>query len=120
MPNVGLDKLLDFGVVTLGAAGTQYFPNVLNLKDTTVNRMEVEFRSAEPLAGGTGIQFIIQDSPDGSTFTTKVSGAVLDALDGVYRMAVEIADPFLRIGVTGTGTFTAGMINAQLNTYTGK
>ena len=112
--------MLDFGSVTLGAAGTGYFPNILNLKDTTVNRMEVEFRIAVPPAGGTRFQFIIQDSADGSTFETKVTGANLTGIDGVYRLAVEISNPFLRVGVIGTGTFTTGTINAQLNTYTGK
>jgi hypothetical protein len=122
MPNFTYDQLHDFGNAAL--ASDTAFPNVLNLGDTSVERMIVEIRVTTPAAGGTSATFAIQGAPTpAGTFETLVSGpaVTLANLKGMFQLPVPpTKHKALKVIITKAGTFTAGVISAQLNTYVGK
>ena len=122
MANFAYDKLHDFGNAAL--ASDTAFPNVLDLKDTSVERMAVDVRVTAAAAGGTSVAIVIQGAatPAG-TFETIVTGKVipLASLKGLYQLTIPpTAHRALKVTITKVGTFTAGTLNAQLNTYIGK
>lgn len=123
MGNVSYDASLDFGSAAL--ASDAKLPNVLDLGETGAGRMTVDL-FAQGLAGGTVVAVTVQGTNDVSgtpvwtdvgknTFTT----AVLNA--GMGSVAIS-PNPYryLQVALTKTGTFTAGTVKGQLNTYVGK
>jgi hypothetical protein len=122
MANFLYDKLHDFGNAAL--ASDTAFPNVLDLKDTSVERMTVDVRVLTAGAGGTSVTIGIQGAPNPSgTFETIVTGKVITLanLKGLYQLTIPpTPHKALKVTITKAGTFTAGVLNAQLNTYIGK
>ncbi|MDR2746742.1 MAG: hypothetical protein LBB77_04775 [Treponema sp.] len=122
MANVIYDKKHDFGTVSSPATGA--FPNILNLGETDAERMTVDIHS-NGLTGGTSLTFAIQGSAtEGGTYTAIATGAAVLTADlnaGVYQLPVpETKFKFLKAAITASGTFTAGSVQAILNTYVGK
>jgi hypothetical protein len=121
MGNVSYDSSLDFGSVAL-ASGTA-LPNILNLGKTSVNRMTVDL-FAPDAAGGTAVAVTVQGSADGTGGWVDVGKNTFTLADlnaGVCGVAIS-PNPYqyLQVTLTKTGTFTAGTISGQLNTYVGK
>ncbi len=123
--NLIYDKLHDFGDVDLTGANA-VFPNILNLGETSADRMTIDVRATAEAAGGTSVTISIQtaDTPTAATWKTLSTHAVtpLAEINGkVHRFAISPgASKCLRVGISKAGTFTAGTLNAQLNTYIGK
>jgi hypothetical protein len=123
MGNVSYDSTFDFGSAAL--ASDAKLPNILDLGQTSANRMTVDLFAAG-LAGGTVVAVTVQGTADISgtpawtdvgknTFTTAVLNAAMGAVaisPNPYR--------YLQVILTKTGTFTAGTLKGQLNTYVGK
>ncbi|MDR3191620.1 MAG: hypothetical protein LBT87_00990 [Treponema sp.] len=122
MASFAYDKLHDFGDAAL--ATDTAFPNVLDLKDTGIERMTVDVRVLTAAAGGTSVAISVQGAPNPSgTFETIVTGRTIALADlkGVYQLPIPpTRHKALKVAITKAGTFTAGVLNAQLNTYIGK
>jgi hypothetical protein len=122
MASFAYDRLHDFGDAALASAAA--FPNVLDLKDTSVERMTVDVRVTSPAAGGTSVAIVVQGAATpGGTFEAIVTGKTIALADlkGLYQLAIPpTKHKALKVAITKTGTFTAGALNAQLNTYIGK
>jgi hypothetical protein len=130
------DQLNSFGQLDLAGAGT-LFPDVLNLDVADIGRMTVDLKiaGAEPAVSGAptaaGITVSVQGSND-STFTAnEVIGQRLIPLDvlaaGKGSVAVSPGRyQYVRVAVSKTFTggsspaFTAGLIEALVNSYEGK
>jgi hypothetical protein len=123
MGNVSYDASLDFGSAALASASA--LPNTLDLGKTSANRMTVDLFFLDA-AGGTAVAVTVQGTDDISgtpvwsdvgknTFTL----AALNA--GPVSVAIS-PNPFryLQVILTKSGTFTAGTVQGQLNTYVGK
>lgn len=118
------DKMLDFGSITLSSglsSGAATFPNILEIGKADVNQFAVGFDYSIAPAGGTAISFSIEGSNDNSTYVEIASAT------GSLTKPTFIAIPrgtnykFLKAKVKGsTGTFTAGVVNAAIDTYVGK
>ncbi|MDR1278795.1 MAG: hypothetical protein LBK02_08590 [Treponema sp.] len=122
MANVIYDKKHDFGTVNTPATGA--LPNILNLGETDAERMTVDFR-CEGLTGGTSLAFSVQGcATEGGSYTAIVTGAAIPLADlkaGVYQLPIPRTKfKFLKAALTAAGTFTAGTVQAILNTYVGK
>jgi hypothetical protein len=136
MPQFLYDRLNSFGQLDLSGAGTE-FPDVLNLDGADISRMTVDIKiaGAEPAVSGAptaaGITVSVQGSND-STFTANETIAQrlipLDVLSaGKGSIAVSPNRyRYVRVAVAKTfsgGTtpaFTAGLIEALVNSYEGK
>jgi hypothetical protein len=136
MGNVNYDSSLDFGTVDLSGADTA-FPNILNLGPainglpnlggTDADRKKVDILSSADVAGGTAITVKVQgtdDDPAGVPAWTDVGVntvtlAELQAGKGSVAVSPN-AYRYLQVTLARSGTFTAGTLAAQLNTYTGK
>jgi hypothetical protein len=126
MANFAYDKLHDFEDADLTTDSE--FPKVLDLGDTSIERMCVDIRVSADVAGGTSIAIAVKGapSPDGS-FETIVTGRTIPLADlkGIYQKSVyQLPIPptkyrALKVVITKTGSFSAGVLNAQLNTYIG-
>jgi hypothetical protein len=120
------DATLDFGEADLASATA--FPNVLDLGKTSANRMVVDIlRGADAAAGGTVVAVTVQGTADisGSPSWTDVgrnafTTAVLNGGGGCGVAVSPNGFRYLQVIFTKTGTFTAGTLRAQLNTYVGK
>jgi hypothetical protein len=125
MPQFILDKLNSFGQVDLSGAGV-LFPNVLNLDGADVGRMTVDIKvvGATP-AGGTGITATVQGSDDVAFGTSTVLGqrviTLADLTTGKGKIAINPSRfQYVRVTFTKSGTFTAGLVEAYVNSYEGK
>jgi hypothetical protein len=123
MGNVSYDASLDFGSAALASASA--LPNVLDLGKTDADRMTVDV-FALGAAGGTAVAVTVQGTDD-------ISGTPVwaDVGKNTFTLAVLNAGPasvaispnkfrYLQVALTKSGTFTAGTVQGQLNTYVGK
>jgi hypothetical protein len=118
------DASLDFGDAALASASV--FPNTLDLGKTSVDRMTVDILTSAAAAGGTGVAVTVQGTSDisGTPVWTDV-GKNTFTLDQINAGKCGVAvspnpSRYLQVILTKTGTFTAGTLKAQLNTYVGK
>ena len=119
------DKMLDFGEVNLSSgltSGAAVFPNVLKIGKADVNQMSVGFMFETAGAGGTAVTFSLEGSNDNSSYT-ELGTVSVTAFDKPAFIAVPRGTvyEYLRAKVkASTGTFTAGVVNAAIDTYVGK
>lgn len=105
--SVESENALDFGVEHGSAAGKA-----------------IDIRIKEDFAGGTSLQFVLQDSADGTTYTDKLTSPAFQAAqlkakgeDVFYSLAIPKGlRRFIRLKYAVTGTFTKGKVHAILNT----
>ena len=113
------DKLNDFGILT--AAGDS--PDIINMGDATAERMAVDLKLPEgdiTSVSGVTVKVMGGDSAASITNTIVQSGAVAAAdlnRDGYSLPIPKTRFKFLRVNITG---FTAGKIQAIINSYLGK
>lgn len=116
------DSTLNFGVADLSGAVTE-FPDVLDLGNTSVNRMTVDVYCGNA-AGGTSLTVKVQggNTASGPWTDVGVNTIVLEDLKAGTGSAAVSPNKFrfLKTAFVKTGTFTAGTCTAQLNTYAGK
>jgi hypothetical protein len=123
MGNVSYDASLDFGSAAL--ASDAKLPNILDLGETRADRMTVDL-FAQGLTGGTAVAATVQGTNDVSgtpTWTDVGKNAFTAAALNAGMGSVAISPNqfrYLQVALTKTGTFTAGTVRGQLNTYVGK
>jgi hypothetical protein len=116
------DDTLDLGSIDLSGA-VLIFPNTINLGKTEVNRKKIDILASANTAGGTGITATVQGSNDNATWTPVGANTftAADLIKGGCAVLISTNSyQLLRVSITKTGTFTAGTVAAQLNTYLGK
>jgi hypothetical protein len=138
MPQFLYDQLNSFGVIDLSTSGaTLTFPDVLNLDGAEIGRMTVDVKIAGALPAVSGaptavaVTLAVTGSND-STFTANeviaqrdVPLATLSAGKGSVAVSPN-RYRYIRVAVTkkftgGTSpAFTAGQIEALVNSYEGK
>jgi hypothetical protein len=124
MGNVNYDDTLDFGSALLTASVTE-FPNVINLGETDADRKKADIFASSDIAGGTSVTVTVQGNTVNTTSGWVSVGintfTLADLKAGKCAVAVSPNRyRCLRAALSKTGTFTAGTLAAQLNTYTGK
>jgi hypothetical protein len=118
------DSSLDMGTVAL-SGGSAAFSNVLDLGKTNADGMAVCVRATVSAAGGTSIVLKLQ----GAASTTGTWSDIIStpSITVASITSGDVAElpvprdngyPCLRVYATVTGTFTAGTLAAQLDTYT--
>jgi hypothetical protein len=119
------DSTFDFGDAALASASA--FPNILDLGKTGANRMVVDIlRGPVAVAGGTVVAATVQGTSDisGTPAWTDVGKNTFPlAKLNAGKCGVAISPNnfrYLQVILTKTGTFTAGTLKAQLDTYVGK
>jgi hypothetical protein len=124
MPQFIYDQLNSFGKADL--ASDAAFPNTIDLEDADISRMTVDLKLAgEAAAGGTGITVSVAGASDAGFTTPETLGTRTITLDDINKGAGKIAvSPnryrFVKVTFTKTGTFTAGVVEAFVNSYLGK
>jgi hypothetical protein len=124
MVNFIYDALNSFGSAALASAAA--FPDTLNLGDAQVGRMTVDIKCpGSDAAGGTSITASVVGAAD-AAFTTPVTlGSRVITLAEINKGEAKIAiNPnkyrFIKVTFTKSGTFTAGTVQAFVNSYVGK
>jgi hypothetical protein len=123
MGNVSYDATLDFGSAALASAAA--LPNILDLGKTSAGRMTVDL-FAQGAAGGTAVAVTVQGTSDisGTPTWTDVGKNTFTTAELTAGPASVAISPnkfrYLQVALTKTGTFTAGTVAGQLNTYVGK
>ena len=130
------DKLNSFGQIDL-SGGVLTFPDVLNLDGADISRMTVDIKlaGAEPAVSGAptsaGITVSVEGSDSDSFSTKEVIGQRLIPLAALSAGTGSVAVrpnryQYVRVSFTKTFTggttpaFTAGRIEALVNSYEGK
>jgi hypothetical protein len=116
------DALNSFGNASLSGAGTE-FPDIINLGEAKADRMTVDIL-CDTAAGGTSLAVTVQGSATGSSGWADVGKNTVSLADlkaGKGSVAIS-PNPYqyLKVVFTKTGTFTAGTVQARLNSYVGK
>lgn len=127
------DASLDFGSVTLGAAGTIAFENVIDLGKTRADGCSVDIICTELPAGGTNVTMKLQGSEDPSVSSPVWADILISPTVVTADIKVSTSKRFmslpvprengyrgLRVAVVSTGTYTAGKFSAALDTYKGE
>lgn len=114
------DARLHFGEAALSSATE--LPNVIDLDRTTAGGLFAAVSVPEAAAGGTSVAVTLKGSADGSTYTDIGSVTVATAdLDGTKTFSVGIPrenrSRYLKVALSKTGTFTAGKVDAYIDTY---
>lgn len=118
------DYMTSFGDIALASATDA--ANILNLNKADASRMSVVFQVTTAAAGGTSLVFKVQgcDTENGTYTDLAVSPSVLLA-DLTVGKVVSVPIPagynkkYLKAVVAKTGTFTAGVVSAQIDSYLG-
>jgi hypothetical protein len=124
MPQFIYDRLNSFGKANL--ASDTAFPDVIDLAGSDVSRMTVDLKTAgTAAAGGTGVTVSVIGADDSAFTSPKTLGtAVVSLADinkGTGRAAINPNNcRYVKVTFTKTGTFTAGTVEALLNSYMGK
>ncbi len=109
-------------MLDLGATGTPFGATLPLVRDIGEGEpIALAVSVGQTFTGLTSLQVLVQTSPDGATWTTVDSGAVIPAASLVagYQFAVpklvqEAGSRYIQLYYTVTGTATAGAINAAI------
>lgn len=122
------DERLAFGEYEL-KNGTGELPNVLVAPIPDYLAGTVDIRCIEAAVGGTSITAALQGSNGDGSWQEVVKGSSIPAADLVLEagkkplQTLTIPEEYeythLRIAITAAGTFSAGKIDAYVNTYRG-
>ena len=118
-----MDALEDFGTLTL-SSGTE-FTNVLEKDSADIKRMRVVAEVTTAAEGGTSVTLTLFGSDDNSTFVELEStpAIALASLTKGATFSIGVPDnasyKYYKVVATKSGTFTAGVMAAQLDTYMG-
>jgi len=126
MNNVYLDKKLELSDNQAITSGTIESQNVIDfgVENASAGGKAIDIRVSETFDGGTSVQFVLQDSADGVSFTDKVTTAAYQTADLKVSSAkplCSIAVPdglkrYMRLKYVVVGTYTKGKIHAIMNT----
>ena len=125
MINLYLDKRLEFSE-NQAITGTAESENALDfgVEHGSAAGKAIDIRIKEDFAGGTSLQFVLQDSADGTSYTDKLTSPAFQASqlkakgkDVFYSLTIPKGlRRFIRLKYVVTGTFTKGKVHAILNT----
>ena len=125
MINLYLDKRLEFSE-NQAITGTAESENVLDfgVEHGSAAGKAIDIRIKEDFTGGTSLQFVLQDSADGTSYTDKLTSPAFQAAqlkakgtEVFYSLAIPKGlRRFIRLKYAVTGTFTKGKVHAILNT----
>jgi hypothetical protein len=124
MPQFIYDALNSFGAAALASATA--FPDTMDLGDARINRMTVDIKCpAADAAGGTSITVSVVGADDSAFTTTETIGSRVIVLADLNKGGARIAiNPnnhrYVKVTFAKTGTFTAGNVQAFINSYLGK
>jgi hypothetical protein len=123
MPQFMYDALNSFGSAAL-ASDTE-FPDTIDLGDARINRMTVDIKCPGDAAGGTSIAVSVVGADDSAFTTPETIGSrtivLADLNKGGARIAINPNNRrYVKVTFTKTGTFTAGTVQAFINSYLGK
>ena len=125
MINLYLDKRLEFSE-NQAITGTAESENALDfgVEHGSAAGKAIDIRIKEDFTGGTSLQFVLQDSADGTSYTDKLTSPAFQAAqlkakgtEVFYSLAIPKGlRRFIRLKYAVTGTFTKGKVHAILNT----
>lgn len=125
MNNLYLDKKLEFSE-NQAITGTAESENALDfgVEKCSAAGKAIDIRIKEDFTGGTSLQFVLQDSADGVSYTDKLTSPAFQAAqlkakgeDVFYSLAIPKGlRRFIRLKYQADGTFTKGKVHAILNT----
>jgi len=125
MTNLYLDKKLEFSE-NQAITGTAESENALDfgVENGSAAGKAIDIRIKEDFIGGTSLQFVLQDSADGVSYTDKLTSLTFQTTqlkakgeDVFYSLAIPKGlRRFIRLKYAVTGTFTKGKVHAILNT----
>jgi hypothetical protein len=123
MPQFIYDRLNSFGKAALASVAA--FPDTIDLAGSDVSRMTVDLKTVSAAAGGTSITVSIVGSDDSAFSSTETLGSKTLTLANINAGGTRIAvSPnkcrYIKVTFTKSGTFTAGTMEALLNSYLGK
>jgi hypothetical protein len=109
-------------VIDLGATGTPFGATLPLARDLGEGeKIPLSVSVGQSFAGLTALQVLVQTSPDGVTWTTVDSGAVVPAaalvsgyMFAVPRLVQAASARYLQLYYNVVGTATAGTINASI------
>jgi hypothetical protein len=119
------DKLNSFGQADL-SGGDVAFPDTLNLDGADIGRMTVDIKVAgDAPAGGTSLEAEVLGSDDPVFGSNEVIGQrsipLADLAGGKGKIAINPNRyQYVKVTFTKTGTFSAGLVEAFVNSYQGK
>lgn len=118
-----VDKLLNFGECSLSSQAA--LPDTINVGKSQTERMSVSVQCTETASGGTSIALQLEGSDDGTSFAPIGSAQTVTVaqLKAGANFALPIPEgvnkPYLKVTCAKTGSFTAGKLNAFVDTYMG-
>ena len=126
MNNLYLDKKLELSDGQSITSGSIESQNVIDfgVEHGSAEGKSIDIRVTEDFAGGTSVQFVLQDSANGTTFTDRITSTAYPAASlktSHGNPLCSIAVPaglgrYMRLKYVATGTFTKGKVHAILNT----
>lgn len=124
MINLYLDKKLELSA-NQSITATKESENAIDFgTNCSAAGKTIDIRIKEAFAGGTSLQFVLQDSADGSAYMDKLTSPAFQTAqlkasgtDVFYSLAIPKGlRRFIRLNYVATGTFTKGKVHAILNT----
>lgn len=107
------------------SASTGAFEHTVKIGKSQPDRMHVRFFVKEACTGGTNITFKLQGKPEGGSFEDVATSPAVAAakLTKGAEIVVEIPEGInadeLKVIATPSGSFSAGKIEAWIDTYLG-
>lgn len=125
MNNLYLDKKLEFSenqAITASAESENAID--FGVEKCSAAGKAIDIRIKEDFAGGTSLQFVLQDSANGTAYTDALTSPAFQTAqlkakgtDVFYSLAIPKGlRRFIRLKYAVTGTFTKGKVHAILNT----
>lgn len=125
MTNLYLDKKLEFSenqAITASAESENAID--FGAEHGSAAGKAIDIRIKEDFTGGTSLQFVLQDSADGVSYTDKLTSPTFQTAqlkakgeDVFYSLAIPKGlRRFIRLKYQAAGTFTKGKVHAILNT----
>lgn len=126
MNNMYLDKKLELSDNQAITTGTIESQNIIDfgVENGSAGGKAIDIRVTETFTGGTSVQFVLQDSANGTAFEDKVTTAVYQTAAltvSTGKPLCSIAVPvglrrYMRLKYVVVGTYTKGKIHAIMNT----
>ena len=120
------DTQLSFGKITLGAAGTNPFDNVIDFGQTDADGLCAAVSVTTTAVGGTNVALKLQGSADNSAFSDILTMAPVTLAELKKGAAFSVPIPrgfsfrYLRLAAVTTGTFTGGVLEGNLDAWGAK
>lgn len=118
-----MDALENFGNAILATATE--FSNVIQKDKGDIRRMRVVAQVTTAAAGGTSVTLTLKGSNDNTSYTELASTPAIVTAKLTKGATFDMGIPetanfkYYKVAITKSGTFTAGEMSAQIDTYMG-